>query len=72
MKHLTNKYGAVEIFVPYDLRNNLIYYMTLFSHSDIFIPIEVAILKNTLYGESDRDLFFMSLMSGTIKSRVIA
>ena len=52
----SDKYGPVDIFVPYDLRNSLICYLALFSHSDIFIPIEEAILKNAVYGESDRVL----------------
>ena len=59
--------------------------MTLFSHSDMFVPIEVAILKKMPsiekvigflekvigFLEQTPGLFFMSLMSGIIKSRVI-
>ena len=36
------------MFVPYDLGNNLICYLTLFSHSDIFMPKDATILKNAL------------------------
>ena len=50
----SDKYGAVDVFVPYDLRNNLICYMTFFGHSIIcFLPIETVILKTALYRESD-------------------
>ena len=52
----SDEYGPVDIFVPYNLRNNLICYLTLFSNSDIFMPIEAAIVQNTLYGKSDRVL----------------
>ena len=34
----SDKFDPVDIFVPYDLRNNLICYMTLFGHSDILYP----------------------------------
>ena len=36
--------SLVYIFVPYDPGNNLIFYLVLFIHSDIFIPIKAAIL----------------------------
>ena len=34
------------IFVPYDFRNNLIYYSTLFEHVDTVMPIEAAIYSS--------------------------
>ena len=45
----SDKFGPVEMFVPYDLRNNLIYCSTLFIHFEILMPIETAILKNALF-----------------------